>query len=349
MRLKRFFSNTALGALVATLAMTALPAEAFAQSRPGSERSEARAQRVEARQQRQETRVQRQEQARPAQPAQPPQAAYRQPQPQRSTTDRPPTARPAETRGNGSYLNQARNQSRPSGRVEAVEPQPSRVGQQRDGVNNRYWQGQGAVQVNGQTYGRDRANDNRDERGRTDRDRNGRDRTQGRDNDDRRDRDRTDWRDNRGDRDNDRWRDRDGNRDNNRWGRDRDRDNDRWRNNRDNWRDGYRDGQRDHRRWDRRWRDNNRYDWHRHRSYNRNVFNIGVYYSPYRSWSYRRLDVGYFLDSLFFSSRYWIDEPWQYRLPEVYGPYRWVRYYDDVLLVDTYTGEVVDVIYGFFW
>jgi hypothetical protein len=28
---------------------------------------------------------------------------------------------------------------------------------------------------------------------------------------------------------------------------------------------------------------------------------------------------------------------------------RWVRYYDDVLLVDVYTGEVVDVIHDFFW
>ena len=26
-----------------------------------------------------------------------------------------------------------------------------------------------------------------------------------------------------------------------------------------------------------------------------------------------------------------------------------LRYYDDVLLVDTYSGEVVDVIYEFFW
>ena len=33
----------------------------------------------------------------------------------------------------------------------------------------------------------------------------------------------------------------------------------------------------------------------------------------------------------------------------LYGPYRWVRYYDDVLLVDVYSGEVVDVIYDFFW
>jgi len=26
-----------------------------------------------------------------------------------------------------------------------------------------------------------------------------------------------------------------------------------------------------------------------------------------------------------------------------------VRYYDDVILVDVYTGEVLDVIYDFFW
>ena len=38
-----------------------------------------------------------------------------------------------------------------------------------------------------------------------------------------------------------------------------------------------------------------------------------------------------------------------YRLPPAWGPYRWVRYWDDALLVDTRTGMVVDVIYSFFW
>jgi hypothetical protein len=55
------------------------------------------------------------------------------------------------------------------------------------------------------------------------------------------------------------------------------------------------------------------------------------------------------LDSLFFGQNYWISDPFYYRLPEVYGPYRWVRYYDDALLVDIYSGQVVDVIYDFFW
>ncbi|MDN3645791.1 RcnB family protein [Pontixanthobacter aestiaquae] len=76
---------------------------------------------------------------------------------------------------------------------------------------------------------------------------------------------------------------------------------------------------------------------------------MGRYYSPYRGYRYSRISVGFFLDNLFYSNRYWINDPWTYRLPEVYGPYRWVRYYDDVLLVNIYTGEVVDTIHDFFW
>jgi len=52
---------------------------------------------------------------------------------------------------------------------------------------------------------------------------------------------------------------------------------------------------------------------------------------------------------LLFGSSYWLDDPWSYRLPPAYGPYRWVRYYDDVILVDVRTGYVVDVIHDFFW
>jgi Ni/Co efflux regulator RcnB len=44
-----------------------------------------------------------------------------------------------------------------------------------------------------------------------------------------------------------------------------------------------------------------------------------------------------------------LNDPWQYRLPPVHGPYRWVRYYDDVLLIDVRNGYVVDVINDFFW
>ena len=110
-----------------------------------------------------------------------------------------------------------------------------------------------------------------------------------------------------------------------------------------------REARRDHRRWNRAWRNNNRYNWRHYRAANRRAFRLGRYYAPNSNYSYRRLSIGFTLGSLFFGNRYLINDPWQYRLPEVYGPYKWVRYYDDVLLVNTYSGEVVDVIYDFFW
>lgn len=125
--------------------------------------------------------------------------------------------------------------------------------------------------------------------------------------------------------------------------RDRDRDRDRGR----DWRTVHNGS--DYRRWDNHWRDDDRYDWRGYRSYNPNIYHLRPYYVPYRGYTYRRLGIGFFLDALFFDSRYWIDDPFYYRLPQAYGPYRWVRYYDDALLVNIYTGEVVDVIYDVFW
>ena len=127
------------------------------------------------------------------------------------------------------------------------------------------------------------------------------------------------------------------------------------RHHRDAHRSGYRKGHRDdwrsgnHRRWNNDWRRDNRYNWSGYRNQHRNVFSVGRYYSPYRNFSYSRLSIGLFLDRGFYGNRYWVNDPWQYRLPAVYGPYKWVRYYDDVILVDIYSGEVVDVIHKFFW
>ncbi|QDM41919.1 hypothetical protein C0V74_05130 [Altererythrobacter sp. TH136] len=119
----------------------------------------------------------------------------------------------------------------------------------------------------------------------------------------------------------------------------------------DSWRDGRRDGNyRDnHRTWSRDWRRDNRYNWYSYRNQYQDRYRLGRYYSPYNNYRYNRLSIGLRLGSLFYSNRYWINDPWQYRLPEAYGPYRWVRYYDDALLVNVYTGQVADVIYDFFW
>jgi hypothetical protein len=101
--------------------------------------------------------------------------------------------------------------------------------------------------------------------------------------------------------------------------------------------------------WNRGWRDDRRYDWRAYRSRYGDIYRAGRYYSPYNNWSYRRLSIGFSLWPLFYSNQYWINDPYYYRLPVADGPYRWVRYYDDALLVDIYSGQVVDVIYDFFW
>lgn len=127
-----------------------------------------------------------------------------------------------------------------------------------------------------------------------------------------------DWRDRRG---------RDG-----RDGRDRD------------WRDGRdRDGE-----WRRDWRRDHRYDWRRWRDRNRSSFRLGFYFDPF-GWNYQRYNVGWRLWPSYYSNRYWLNDPWTYRLPQAPWPYRWVRYHNDALLVNTMTGEVADVIYDMFW
>jgi len=115
----------------------------------------------------------------------------------------------------------------------------------------------------------------------------------------------------------------------------------------DNNRDWHRDGDR-RRDWSRDWRRDNRYDWSGYRNSHRSVFQLGRYYDPY-GWGYRRFATGYSLRPYYYRSRYWLDDPWMYHLPPAYGPYRWVRYYDDALLVNIDTGFVVDVIHNFFW
>ncbi len=81
----------------------------------------------------------------------------------------------------------------------------------------------------------------------------------------------------------------------------------------------------------------------------RNVFHLSPYYAPYRNWGYQRFSIGFFLEPLFFDQRYWIGDPYDYRLPPAPPGTEWVRYYNDVVLVDIYSGEVIDVIYDFFW
>ncbi len=109
------------------------------------------------------------------------------------------------------------------------------------------------------------------------------------------------------------------------------------------WRDDRHD-----RDWSRDWRRDRRYDWYNYRHRYGSLFRLGRYYDPY-GWGYRRFSIGFSLWPSYYGSSFWLNDPWQYRLPPAYGPYRWVRYYDDALLVNIYTGQVVDVVYNVFW
>jgi len=113
-------------------------------------------------------------------------------------------------------------------------------------------------------------------------------------------------------------------------------------NNADRWRD--------QRRWSSDWRRDNRYDWQSWRYANRGLFRLPSYRPPMGwGYGYNRFSIGVYLDAPLFGGDYWIDDPYSYHLPPAYGSMRWVRYYDDALLVDMRDGYVVDVIHDFFW
>ena len=101
-------------------------------------------------------------------------------------------------------------------------------------------------------------------------------------------------------------------------------------------------------RWRTDWRHDRRYDWRNHRRHHRSTFHLGIYIDPF-GWGYHRYNIGWRLWPSFYSSNYWLNDPYMYRLPYAPWPYKWVRYYDDALLVNIVTGQVVDVMYDFFW
>jgi len=82
--------------------------------------------------------------------------------------------------------------------------------------------------------------------------------------------------------------------------------------------------------WNRDWRRDDRYDWNRYRSYNRQAYRLPRYYVRV---SLGRAGIGFgigaSLSSLLWAQSYWLDDPYAYRLPPAWGPFRWVRYYDD--------------------
>ncbi len=126
-----------------------------------------------------------------------------------------------------------------------------------------------------------------------------------------------------------------------------------WTSGRGDYREGqvvpqYREGNRYARNdWNRDWRNDRRYDWRNYREHHRSLFHIGFYYDPF-GYGYQPFNIGFRIAPVYFGEQYWID-PAMYELPYPPPGTQWIRYWNDAVLVDVYSGEVVDVIHDFFW
>lgn len=100
--------------------------------------------------------------------------------------------------------------------------------------------------------------------------------------------------------------------------------------------------------WRDSWRHDRRYNWWQYRERNRSFFHLGAYYDPF-GWGYQPYSIGWRMWPSYYGRNYWLNDPWMYRLPYAPAGYRWIRYWDDAVLVDTWDGRVVDVIHNFFW
>lgn len=87
-------------------------------------------------------------------------------------------------------------------------------------------------------------------------------------------------------------------------------------------------------------------DWRAHRNTNRGLYARGTWRAPFR---YTRFRPGMRVGPAYFGPRYVIADPWRYRLPPLRGNLRYVRHYDDVLVIDIRRGVVVRIYNGFFW
>jgi Ni/Co efflux regulator RcnB len=91
-----------------------------------------------------------------------------------------------------------------------------------------------------------------------------------------------------------------------------------------------------------------REDWRDYRRSHRNVYRRPAYRGPH-GYRYRPVTVGYRFAPAYYNRRYWISDPWTYRLPRAGRHQRWIRYGNDVVLINTRTGRVITVYNGFFW
>jgi Ni/Co efflux regulator RcnB len=74
-----------------------------------------------------------------------------------------------------------------------------------------------------------------------------------------------------------------------------------------------------------------------------------AYVAPFRGWRYRPVTIGFRLNRAFFAPRYYISDYGYYGLRAPGRWNRWIRYGNDLLLVNVRTGRVLQVIHYRYW
>jgi len=77
-------------------------------------------------------------------------------------------------------------------------------------------------------------------------------------------------------------------------------------------------------------------------------FHAGIYHAP-PGYHYQRWGYGQFLPAIYWGRDFWITDFLAFGLFAPPPGYIWVRYGPDALLIDEYTGEIIQVDYGVFY
>jgi Ni/Co efflux regulator RcnB len=91
-----------------------------------------------------------------------------------------------------------------------------------------------------------------------------------------------------------------------------------------------------------------REDWRDYRRTHRDAYRRPAYAGP-RGYQYRPIAVGHRFERQYYGNQYWVNDYSTYRLPAPARNARWIRYGNDVALVNIRTGRVLQVYNRFFW
>ena len=74
-----------------------------------------------------------------------------------------------------------------------------------------------------------------------------------------------------------------------------------------------------------------------------------AYVAPYNGWRYRTVTSGYQLRPAFYGQRHWVNDYGRYHVAAPRPNLRWVRYGNDLVLVNVRSGRVIEVRHNVGW